>query len=44
MVMLQRRRERDKLVVCSIAQGAVKNVIKIDVLLTDPVTIEAATL
>ena len=36
--------ERDKLIVSSTARGTAKNVIKIDVLLTEPVTIEAATL
>ena len=36
--------ERDKLIVSSTVRGAAKNVIKIDVLLTEPVTIEATTL
>ena len=34
----------DKLIVSSTARGAAKNVIKIDVLLTEPVIMEAATL
>ena len=38
------KQERDKLIVSSTARGAAKNVIKIDVLLIEPVTIEAATL
>ena len=38
------KRERDKLIVSSTMRGAAKNVIKIDVLLVEPVTIEAATL
>ena len=37
-------REKDKLIVSSTVRGATKNVIKIDVLLTEPVIIEAATL
>ena len=41
---LEREREKDKLIVSSTARGAAKNVIKIDVLLTEPVIIEAATL
>ena len=40
----EREREKDKLIVSSTARGATKNGIKIDVLLTEPVIIEAATL
>ena len=36
--------ESGKLIVSSTARGAAKNVIKIDVLLAEPVIIEAATL
>ena len=40
----KQEREKDKLIVSSTARGATKNVIKVSVLLTEPVIIEAATL
>ena len=40
----KQEREKDKLIISSTARGATKNVIKIDVLLTEPVIIEAARL